>query len=188
MHACIARVAEFWRDRRGAIVVEFALVAPLLVLMMLGTFEVTRYILLHQKLDRMAIAAGDLVAQGETITIAQLTDIFAATGLIAEPFTIGNAGVVIVSSAYRATGTSTVQVAWQRTGTGTLGAASTVGTQGGSATLPAGFTLREGESAIIAEVFYEFRPVLAPDLTPPARLFHRAIFRPRRGLLNQIDP
>lgn len=181
-------LARFWADSRGAIAVEFAIVAPILVTMMVGTFEVTRYVLLHQKLDRMAVAAGDLVAQGETITVAQLADIFAATGLIAEPFTIGSNGVVLISSAFRPTGSGTTTVAWQRAGTGTLTASSALGAQGAPATLPTGFVVKEGESAIVSEVFYDFRPLLAPDLVPASRLYHRAIFRPRRGTLNTIDP
>jgi Flp pilus assembly protein TadG len=188
MRRCIAHLVNAWRDRRGAIAVEFAIVAPVLVALMVGTFEVTRYVLLHQKLDRMAVAASDLVSQGETISTAQLADIFAATELIAEPFSIGADGVVIISSAYRATGTLTTKVAWQRTGTGTLTAASTLGLQGANATLPSGFTLKEGESVIVAEVFYQFRPMFAPNLVPVARLYHRAVFRPRRGTLNTILP
>jgi Flp pilus assembly protein TadG len=184
----LSHLLSAWRDCRGAIAVEFAVVAPVLVALMIGTFEVTRYVLLHQKLDRMAVAASDLVAQGETITVAQLSDIFAATELIAEPFAIGADGVVIVSSVYRATGTSTTKVAWQRTGTGSLPATSTVGLQGADATLPAGFTLKEGESVIVAEVFYQFRPMFAPNLVPSKRLYHRAVFRPRRGTLNAIAP
>jgi Flp pilus assembly protein TadG len=188
MRRCIARLVSLWRDRRGAIAVEFAVVAPVLVALMIGTFEVTRYVLLHQKLDRMAVAASDLVSQGETITVTQLTDIFAATELIAEPFTIGADGVVIVSSVYRQTGTSTTKVAWQRSGTGTLAATSTVGAQGATATMPSGFALKEGESVIVGEVFYQFRPMFAPNLVPASRLYHRAVFRPRRGTLDTITP
>jgi Flp pilus assembly protein TadG len=180
------RLIGFWRDARGAIAVEFAVVAPVLVVLMVGTFEVTRYVLLHQKLDRMAVAASDLVSQGETINNAQLTDIFTATGLIAEPFTIGADGVVIISSVVRTAGVTTV--AWQRSGTGSLSAASQLGVQGGPATFPTGFVLKDGESVIFAEVYYEFRPMFAPDLVPTSRLYHRAIFRPRRGLLNTILP
>src|SRR5262245_8939360 len=132
MRLTLNRLTGFWRDCRGAIAVEFAVVAPVLVALMVGTFEVTRYVLLHQKLDRMAVAASDLVSQGETITNAQLADIFTATGLIAEPFAIGTDGVVIISSVMRTTGVSTIR--WQRFGTGSLAAASKLGVQGGTPT------------------------------------------------------
>jgi Flp pilus assembly pilin Flp len=180
------RLTGFWRDAKGAIAVEFAVVAPVLVALMVGTFEVTRYVLLHQKLDRMAVAASDLVSQGETITAAQLADIFTATGLIAEPFTIGADGVVIISSIYRVAGVTTIR--WQRSGTGSMSAGSRVGAEGAAPNFPAGFVLKDGESVIFAEVFYQFRPMFAPDLVPASTLYHRAIFRPRRGTLDTITP
>jgi Flp pilus assembly pilin Flp len=186
MRRTLDRLTCFWRDAKGAIAVEFAVVAPVLVALMVGTFEVTRYVLLHQKLDRMAVAASDLVSQGETITNAQLADIFAATGLIAEPFSIGADGVVVISAISRAGGVSTIS--WQRFGTGSLSATSQLGAEGGPPTFPAGFALKDGESVIFAEVFYQFRPMFAPDLVPASTLYHRAIFRPRRGTLDTILP
>lgn len=186
MRRTLDRLTGFWRECHGAIAVEFAVVAPVLVALMVGTFEVTRYVLLHQKLDRMAVAASDLVSQGETITNAQLADIFTATGLIAEPFAIGADGVVIISSIYRVAGVTTIR--WQRNGTGSLAATSRVGAQGGPPNFPAGFVLKDGESVIFAEVFYQFRPMFAPDLVPASTLYHRAIFRPRRGTLDTITP
>lgn len=186
MRRTMDRLTGFWRDCRGAIAVEFAVVAPVLVVLMVGTFEVTRYVLLHQKLDRMAVAASDLVSQGETITTAQLADIFSATGLIAEPFTIGADGVVIISSVYRTGGAT--RIVWQRFGTGSLSAASQLGAENADPSFPAGFSLKDGESAIFAEVYYQFRPMFAPDLVPASLLYHRAIFRPRRGTLETILP
>jgi hypothetical protein len=143
-------------------------------------------VLLHQKLDRLGVAASDLVSQGETITNAQLADIFSATGLIAEPFTIGADGVVIVSSIYRTGGVTTIR--WQRNGTGSLSATSRLGAEGAPPAFPTGFVLKDGESVIFAEVFYQFRPMFAPDLVPASTLYHRAIFRPRRGTLDTILP
>jgi Flp pilus assembly protein TadG len=190
MNRLISPLVRFWNDRRGAIAAEFGIVTPILIAMILGTFEGTRYVLLHQKLDRMAVTTSDLTAQGETISAAQLTDILAAAPLVAEPFTIGANGVVIVSSLYREYGTSTVQVAWQRRGAGTLNSVSRFGVQGATVPqpLPSGFTLREGDSAIVSEVFYDFKSLLAPNLVPSSLLYHSALFRPRRGTLEVILP
>lgn len=188
MQRLFSMLVRFWSNRRGSIAAEFGIVTPILLAMILGTFEGTRYVLLHQKLDRMAVTTSDLTSQGETISAAQLTDILAAAPLVAEPFTIGANGVVIVSSLYREYGTSTVQIAWQRRGAGTLIANSRFGVQGATATLPADFSLREGDSVIAAEVFYDFKSYLAPDLVPPALLYHSAVFRPRRGTLEVILP
>ena len=42
-----------------------------------------------------------------------------------------------------------------------------IGTQGGAATLTADFEVREGETAIIAEVFYDFEPFLSELIVRP---------------------
>ena len=57
-------------DRRGGLIAEFAAAMPVLVLMLLGGVEVSRFALLNQKMDRLATAMGDLVAQAETLTAA----------------------------------------------------------------------------------------------------------------------
>ena len=59
---------------------------------------------------------------------------------------------------------------------------------GGTATLPAGFTLRDGETAIFAEVIYDYKPFVVPDLIGNTILRHRASFRPRFGALSALSP
>ena len=84
--------------RAGNVAVEFALAAPVLLLLMLGSAEMARFVILHQKMDRVATTISDLVSRAETISETQLDDIFEAIGEVATPFDIANLGVVIVSS------------------------------------------------------------------------------------------
>src|SRR5262245_39114901 len=100
MRRFISLLARFARDKAGSIAAEFGIATPVLLAMLVGTYEGTRFVLLHQKLDRMAVSVSDLSSQGETINSAQLNDILAAAPLIAEPFKIGIDGVVIVSALY----------------------------------------------------------------------------------------
>ena len=77
---------------------EFALVLPVLILLMLASVELARFVFLHQKMDRVATTISDLVARAETINESQLADIFTAAGEVSTPFDLANRGVVIVSS------------------------------------------------------------------------------------------
>lgn len=52
----------FLRDSRASILVEFAIIAPILIMMLLGGVELGRFILLDQKLDRTAMTVADLIA------------------------------------------------------------------------------------------------------------------------------
>jgi Flp pilus assembly pilin Flp len=149
---------RFFRDERGFAAGEFALWLPILLLIILGCFEATRYILIHQKLDRAATQIADLVGQSEGITTSQLDAVYAAAIEQMKPYDLSTSGEVIVSSVYRATGETNAKVAWQRTHGPTLGS-SGIGAQGANANLPKNFSLVESENVVAAEVLYRYEPV-----------------------------
>jgi TadE-like protein len=174
------------RSSGGATAVEFALAAPVLILLMLGSVELGRFVILNQKLDRVAVSMADLVARAETISDGQLDDIFIAAAQVAQPFPIADAGRVIVSSVTNPDGDG-AEIAWQRGGGGTLVASSRLGSEGNSADLPSDFDVREGETAIISEVFFEFEPFLSELIVRPQTVYKRAYHRPRLGTLDEIE-
>jgi len=169
----------------GNVAVEFALTLPVLMLLMLGSVEMARFVILHQKVDRVAVTTSDLVSRAETIKEAELDDIFEAADFVAQPFDLPNLGIVIVSAITNEDG-SGARIAWQRRGNGAASHASQIGTQGGAASLSADFEVREGETAIIAEVFYDFEPFLSELIVEPQTLYRRAHHRPRLGTLEEI--
>jgi Flp pilus assembly protein TadG len=169
----------------GNVAVEFALALPVLMLLMLGSAEMARFVILHQKVDRVAVTTSDLVARAETIKESELEDIFEAAEFVAQPFDLPNLGVVIVSAITNEDGDGPT-VAWQRSGAGTASHTSQIGAEGGAATLSADFEVREGETAIIAEVFYDFEPFLSELIVEPQTLYRRAHHRPRLGTLEEI--
>ena len=123
---------------RGNVVVEFALALPVLMLLLLASAELGRFVLLNQKIDRVAITMSDLVARAETISEADLDDIFSAAAHVAEPFDLSGRGRVVISSVTNADGGGAT-IAWQRAGGGSFIKASNVGTEGASADLPRRF-------------------------------------------------
>ena len=180
-------IARLRRAADGNVAVEFALALPVLLLMMLGSAELARFVILHQKVDRVAVTMSDLVSRAETVSESDLDDIFVAAGQVAQPFDIGNLGVVIVSSVTNPDGAGPV-VAWQRSGGGALSATSQLGIEGEAASLSADFEVRQGETAIIAEVFYDFEPFLSEVVVAPQTIYRRAHHRPRLGTLEAVEP
>lgn len=175
----------FWNDRAN-VAVEFALALPVLLLLLLASAELGRFVLLHQKVDRVAVTISDLVARAETISESELNDIFAAAAQVAEPFDLGGRGRVLVSSVINADGDGAT-IAWQRSGGGSFASSSDIGVEGGSAALPNEFEVREGETAIISEVFFDFEPFLSSLIVSPQVLYRRAHHRPRLGTLDTIE-
>ena len=72
--------------RAGNVAVEFALAVPVLIMLMLASAELARFVILHQKMDRVATTISDLVSRAETISESELLDIFTAAGEVAIPF------------------------------------------------------------------------------------------------------
>jgi len=179
---------EFWNDRSGASLIELGFAMPVLVTLLLGGVEIARYVLLHQKLDRVSSSIADLVSQSETISVGDLQNIYDAAQFVAKPFDLPASGTVIVSSVSNPIGGPTTKVNWQKSGAGNVPATSQVGTAGGAATLPTGFTVADGQSIIIAEVFFDYVPWILGDFTEANQIYHRALFRPRYGGLTTLNP
>ncbi len=178
----LKRIGSLLTDCRGTAVAEAAFVVPLLVTLLMGGIEAGRYILLEQKITRLASNTGDLVAREENVTAADVDQIFTAVGFIVKPFTIDNKGLIFVSSVTRAVGSATPTIDWQYSGAGTASKTSQIGAAGGNATLPATFTMAEGDTVIIAESFYDYEPFFVFSVfINPREIYHQAFYRPRFG-------
>lgn len=182
------RCRSLWHDKSGASLIELAFAMPILVTLLLGGVEIARYVLLHQKLDRVSSSISDLVSQAETISIGDLQNIFDAAQFVAKPFNLPAEGTVIVSSISNPLGGQDSRVNWQESGGGSITANSQIGTPGSSVTLPTGFTLADGQTIIIAEVFYDYVPWILGDFTGANKIYYRALFRPRYGGLTTLGP
>lgn len=99
------RWRRFCDDRQAVVLAEMAMAMPVVIVLALGGFEIARFTLVQQKLDRLSVTVADMVAQAETMSAGQLDQIFAATGPILAPFTMSSDGVVIVSSVSATGGT-----------------------------------------------------------------------------------
>ena len=174
-------------DRRGTVMVEFAVILPILIFVMLAGVDLVRYAMLQQKLSRATVTMADLVSQYQTMSTTQLDQLFLAMEHVIAPFPMDTSGVVIVSSISRVDVGDPVLVDWQRSGAGTASASSNFGTSGNTATLPSGFTVAAGESVIVAEMFYDFEPLLFEAVLPARRVEHQAMFRPRFGVLSTLN-
>jgi Flp pilus assembly protein TadG len=160
----------------------------------MGSIEMTRFILIAQKVEKTAVTISDVVSQATTITNAELNNIIYAASTVMQPYTFGANGYVIISSVTQP-GAYTVsnppKVNWQYVSSGSNGSwtqTSQVGTVGNAATLPSGFTLFDKDNIIIAEVFYRFTPLLASDgIIGTVTLYKTGLYKPRLGALSTLS-
>jgi hypothetical protein len=166
---------------------EAAIMLSVIATVALAGVEVARFTLLNQKMERVAASVGDLVAQAETLSETDVSNIMAAIEHVAKPFDISNSGRVIISSIGASNG-NPPQIHWQRSGGGSYAATSQFGTPGsGSVSLPAGFAIADGDSTIAAEVIVRYTPWIIPDTIGATEIYHSAFFRPRAGAITQVN-
>ncbi len=135
--------------------VEFALIAPVLMLMFFGLVEVCNALSCHQKVTSVSSTADDLVGQATQVSKADLANVFAASGDIMTPFSSGTMSIVVTSIG----GTTTPnvgQVLWSETNG--QGVAHAVGSTLAVPTglLPATCTSSSQCSILLSEVSYNY--------------------------------
>lgn len=174
---------RFARNDAGMAMVEFGLLLPMLMVMFYGCIEVTRYILIVQKTEKLAHTVADVTAQSKTITVASQNQLFDATKDIMEPFSTGANSRILVSSLYRTAGQASARVNWRLSGGGTMSVTSELGSVGAIPTMPGGFTFNERENVIAAEVFYQFSPMISNRFFGTTTIYRSAFYKPRLGAL-----
>lgn len=179
---------RFRKEERGSLLVETAFTLSLISSVTMAGMEVARYALLHQKLERIAASTGDLIAQAPFLTQTDVDNVFDAISEVAKPFEIGPKGRVVVSSISCPTAGCPPEINWQQSGGGSLIVSSKIGTAGGPATMPTGFTVIPGETVIVSEIFFDFSPWIFPDVVKTGQIYHSAFFRPRLGTLTTVLP
>ncbi len=179
---------HFYKNQRGVAAVELAVILPILMTLFLGVVEFSNFVLVSERTEKTAFTLADVIAQGETITIAELDNILAATSEIMRPSHFNERGHVIITSVHRNVN-DTPRVAWQYEGGGTLqNTQSRYGGPGFASPLPEGFTLNEKETVIIAEVYYNYEHLVTTlfSSTNP-QLYKYAFYKPRLGALDVIS-
>jgi Flp pilus assembly protein TadG len=159
------------RDQSGLAGVEFALIAPLMILLYYGMVELTLGMMAERRASHAASVVADLVSQTASTTGAEMDDIFSVGAAILRPFPATSLKMRIAS----VTRTNSVnKVVWSR-GYGQSGRG--VGT---TASLPANL-LADNESIILAEVTYTYdSPV--HQVLPIAKVFNDTFYlRPRKS-------
>lgn len=188
------RLLKRWvHEQEGVGYFEFALCLPILLLFIGGSIDVTRMVLLHQKVDKAVFTVGDLVTRLQTVTNVcpniQNLEINVVRDMV-KPYSWESGQFEFVMSAVigsRKGGNQAnpVQdlIEWRYNPT----VASEIGAYAGPyqsvAKLPSTITaLKTDERIIVTEMRYTFRPML-PLLSglQTQRFYKRSILRARQS-------
>ena len=167
-------ILRFCRSRRGLSAVEFALMAPVLCVLLLGTIVVCSALECRQKLISEASSVADLVAQSTSVSNGDLQDIFQSGTTIMYPFD-STQGTIVVSSIVNNLQTGANTVAWSQAYNG--GAALPVNS---AVTVPAG-VIAAGGSAIFVQVAYNYASPIGSTFINAIAMSDSFYCRPRQS-------
>lgn len=175
-------MSRFWkllrsygRSEKGIAAVEFALISPVLLLMMLGAVEAGRATVLARRFDLVTHMVADLVSRGEQtgsfVTISgDMTPISQAVQLVWAPYSMATLKFQILQ--VRAANTGSTKLAagmtyvdWSYSFFG-----ATVPSQCSLYTMPANL-VANGNGMIVVNSTYTYTPLLA--INPVSRPPHR---------------
>jgi Flp pilus assembly protein TadG len=147
------RLLEFLTRESGAIAVEFAFVAPVMLGFFFGVTELAVALGAKGDASNLTSVGADLVAQESSVTTTDMTNVFSALSAMLYPYSTANAQITISSVIDNNTSTSG-KVAWSCTQGGTARAVNSVYTF--PTTAQGVITSGSGGSVIMAEVTYNY--------------------------------
>lgn len=160
------RFALFGRDAEGAAAVEFAYLAPFLMLMLLGTVELGRAINMDRHFTMATAMTGDLVAREEWLGISKtdagdnLEAMMESVKHVMHPYDASTLKLGIFSVRASTTNAKDTKVEWSYT----YNEKDDVPQQCDEYTLPDGL-IDKGGSVIVVESSYLYKPLFA-DFVP----------------------
>ncbi|MBM3858608.1 MAG: pilus assembly protein [Verrucomicrobia bacterium] len=162
-----------WASRSGQALVEFTLMAVLLMVLLFAIIDFGRAFHLKQILINVSREGANLTSRGTDSTNA-----LNAVVTSAQPLDINSSGYVILSTVTRdANGVARVTEQVRRGG---LTSSSRIGAVGAVATLPNNNVPPNNQRLYVAEVFYQFQGVTPLSgflsFTLPARFYDVAYF------------
>ena len=154
------RMRRLRRCSRGVAAVEFAMVLPLMVLMLLGMTEVTFGVNMSRKLTLLSRSLADLTGRAQSMTSSDMTTIFGASTSIMQPYDSSKVKMVISSVVVTIVSSKPVgTVDWScAQGTGAVKRS-----KGTTYAVPAGF--ESNSSFVVAEASLPYTPIFGYTLT-----------------------
>jgi|GEM_PF-931683 len=184
------KTARHAANTDGTAAVEFALLLPVMITLFFGVMESSMALLCRADVSMMGSTAGDLIAQANAASTADITNVYSAAGTVLYPYydpaQTGSAKPTIritsvVDDGSGAVGQShlTGKIAWTCTqsGSGTLSPATRAVND--TVTLPQAIMTESG-SIVIAEIAYSYSSPTTKIIAGPINFTNNFYAKPRR--------
>lgn len=150
-----ARTSQFGNGQSGVASIEFAMVVPLMVMMFVGTVELSQAITVDRRVNQVASSTADLIARTKTTTVSDLNGTMDVIDELMKPYSHTPLKLTITNVIASTSDETNTVVCWSHNYQGGVGNYS----QGSSFTLPTG-VVEKGESVLVAEISYTYTPLI----------------------------
>jgi Flp pilus assembly protein TadG len=166
-----ASLRRFAQARQGMAAVEFALIAPMMILLMFGSVELIDALGANRRVQNTAASLADVVARDTEVSDAEVTGLWAAADVLMFPDPTGDLGVRVTSISVESA--TVARVVWSEghNGLAPLGAGDTVD-------LPAAI-MTPGSSLIRADTTFVYQAPLDFLFTDDVNMTHTSYRRSR---------
>lgn len=173
------RIRSFREEKRGVAALEFALIAPFMIALWLGSVELSQGFTINRKVSQAASVLADLVTQQTNLTAAEMNDIMDATVAIMMPYNVGNLSIEIAGVSIDDNGDTRVE--WSETRNGSAAAV------GSAYAIPPALIIPES-FLVVAQLSYEHTPATSHVINGSITLSDNFYLRPRRLDAITYDP
>lgn len=155
----LQKIRNILQNRSGAVAVEFALIVPILLLIYVGSVELSIRFEAIRKMSRATRVIADLISQEKDINAEKFADIEHAIETLLFPYPIGDYGLVVSNIKVSTGNDPDWEVLWSKK----IGKLTSVQprAKGKASDLPNVATLPTDSSALISEAKFHFRSPVA---------------------------
>jgi Flp pilus assembly protein TadG len=151
------QVRRLSSDTRGIAAVEFALLVPLMLMVLFGTIQISTAVAVDRKVSLTARTLSDLISQAASITDTDISNAFATSLAILSPYATTPLQSKI-SQVYIDPTTLVAKVKWSKASNATAHTCNEV------VTVPTALQVA-GTYLIMSEVTYNYQPIVGYDIT-----------------------
>ena len=164
-------IQGIWYSEKGVSAIEFALIAPVMILIFLGSIELSLLTRADRRVTMTASSLGDLTARLVTVTDADMQELYNASVVLMSPYPASAARMRITSVVDNGDGQT--RVAWSD------GFNMTAYSENALITIPEGLVASPG-SVIVAEVEFDYESTVGFVLDASQTIEDTFYLRPRR--------
>jgi Flp pilus assembly protein TadG len=180
MRSLSSWLRKFRSDVEAVAAIEFAIVLPFMLLLMIGGVELGNGMAISVKVTETTHTVADMVSQNKCLTSAQVTGFLNASARVISPYSV-NYAVVTVSEVTTVGSGGTATVTWSQSLNGTARPTGQV------VTLPSSLASAPGNiGLILGEVTYAYAPNLGYTITGTVTLSDSYYLYPRQTTFVQL--